>query len=152
MSGVTHGDMEFVRGDDAELGITKFPPKLMPDCGHLHSLCGLWRVLDRVNHSRSRQKKDNNDQNRDDGPGEFNLCASIHLRGLAPIIVEVLLQALLRLIREDSLAVVLVEQHAKLALGVTQSALVLNRGRIAYNGPSADLLADPRRLTSLVVA
>jgi branched-chain amino acid transport system ATP-binding protein len=74
------------------------------------------------------------------------------LEGLAPIIVEVLLQALQSLIREDSLAVVLVEQHAKLALGVTQSALVLNRGRIAYNGPSADLLADPRRLTSLVVA
>lgn len=74
------------------------------------------------------------------------------LEGLAPIIVEVLLQALQRLIREDSLAMVLVEQHAKLALQVTQSALVLNRGRIAYNGPSADLLADPQRLTSLVVA
>jgi branched-chain amino acid transport system ATP-binding protein len=74
------------------------------------------------------------------------------LEGLAPIIVEVLLQALQRLIREDSLAVVLVEQHAKLALEVTQSALVLNRGRIAYKGSSADLLADPQRLTSLVVA
>ena len=74
------------------------------------------------------------------------------LEGLAPIIVETLLAALQRLIREDSLAVVLVEQHAKLALEVTQSALVLNRGRIAYNGPSADLLADPQRLTSLVVA
>ena len=74
------------------------------------------------------------------------------LEGLAPIIVEVLLQALQRLIREESLAVVLVEQHAKLALEVTQNALVLNRGRIAYNGPSAGLLADPDRLTSLVVA
>jgi branched-chain amino acid transport system ATP-binding protein len=74
------------------------------------------------------------------------------LEGLAPIIVEVLLQAMERLIREDSLAVVLVEQHAKLALQVTQNALVLNRGRIVYNGPSADLLADLQRLTSLVVA
>jgi len=74
------------------------------------------------------------------------------LEGLAPIIVEVLLQAMQRLIREDSLAVVLVEQHAKVALEVTQTALVLNRGRVAYSGPSADLLADPRRLTSLVVA
>jgi branched-chain amino acid transport system ATP-binding protein len=74
------------------------------------------------------------------------------LEGLAPIIIEVLLQALQRLIREDSLAVILVEQHAKLALEVTQDALVLNRGRIAYSGPSADLLADPQRLTSLVVA
>jgi branched-chain amino acid transport system ATP-binding protein len=74
------------------------------------------------------------------------------LEGLAPIIVEVLLAALQRLIREDSLAVVLVEQHAKLALQTTQNALVLNRGRIAYSGPSADLIADPQRLTSLVVA
>ena len=74
------------------------------------------------------------------------------LEGLAPIIVEVLLEALQRLIREDSLSVVLVEQHAKLALEVTQGALVLNRGRIAYSGPSAALLADPQRLTNLVVA
>jgi branched-chain amino acid transport system ATP-binding protein len=74
------------------------------------------------------------------------------LEGLAPILVEVLLQAMQRLIREGSLAIVLVEQHAKLALRVTQSALVLNRGRVAYSGPSADLLADPQRLTSLVVA
>src|SRR5258705_534541 len=69
------------------------------------------------------------------------------LEGLAPIIVEVLLQALQRLIREDSLAVVLVEQHAKLALEVTQSALGLNRGRIATNGANAGLLADPQPLT-----
>jgi len=74
------------------------------------------------------------------------------LEGLAPIIVEVLLQTVQRLIREDALAVVLVEQHAKVALEVTQSALVLNRGRVAYSGPSADLLADPQRLTSLVLA
>jgi branched-chain amino acid transport system ATP-binding protein len=56
------------------------------------------------------------------------------------------------LIREESLTVVLVEQHAKLALEVTQDALVLNRGRISYLGTSAELLADPQRLTSLIVA
>jgi branched-chain amino acid transport system ATP-binding protein len=74
------------------------------------------------------------------------------LEGLAPIIVEALLKALKKLIAEDSLAVVLVEQHAKLALQVTQSAIVLNRGRVSYSGPSAELLADPQRLTALVVA
>jgi branched-chain amino acid transport system ATP-binding protein len=47
---------------------------------------------------------------------------------------------------------ILVEQHAKLALEVTQSALVLNRGRVSYSGSSEELLADPQRLTSLVVA
>jgi branched-chain amino acid transport system ATP-binding protein len=74
------------------------------------------------------------------------------LEGLAPIIVEALLMALERLIREESLTVVLVEQHAKLALQVTETALVLNRGRIAHHGPSAELLRDPQRLTALVVA
>src|SRR6266852_3887483 len=49
ISSVAHRDMEFVCGDDAKLGIPKFPPKLMPDCGHLHRLCGPRRVLDRVN-------------------------------------------------------------------------------------------------------
>jgi branched-chain amino acid transport system ATP-binding protein len=74
------------------------------------------------------------------------------LEGLAPIIVEGLLKALQRLISEDSLAVVLVEQHAKLALQVTQNAMVLNRGRVIYSGPSAELLGDPQKLTSLVLA
>ena len=74
------------------------------------------------------------------------------LEGLAPIIVEVLLASMKRLISEEALTVVLVEQHARVALQVTQLALVLNRGRIAYSGPSAELLADPQRLTSLVVA
>ena len=74
------------------------------------------------------------------------------LEGLAPIIVEALLKALERLIREESLTVILVEQHAKLALQVTETALVLNRGRIAHHGPSAELLRDPEQLTALVVA
>jgi branched-chain amino acid transport system ATP-binding protein len=74
------------------------------------------------------------------------------LEGLAPIIVESLLRAMERIIHEDSLAVVLVEQHAKVALGVTQNALVLNRGRVVHYGESAALLADPQRLTSLIVA
>ena len=73
------------------------------------------------------------------------------LEGLAPIIVEHLLKALKKLIAEDSLAVILVEQHAKLALEVTHSAIVMNRGRVSYAGPSAELLADPQRLAALVV-
>jgi branched-chain amino acid transport system ATP-binding protein len=74
------------------------------------------------------------------------------LEGLAPIIVEALLLSLKKLISDDALAMVLVEQHAKLALAVTQTAMVLNRGRVTYFGPSAALVADPQRLTSLVVA
>ena len=74
------------------------------------------------------------------------------LEGLAPIIIEALLESLKRLLSEDSLAIVLVEQHAKLALQVTQDAVVMSRGRVIHHGPSAALLADPERLASLVVA
>jgi branched-chain amino acid transport system ATP-binding protein len=74
------------------------------------------------------------------------------LEGLAPIIVESLLASLKALVADHSLAIILVEQHAKLALQVTQDAMVLNRGRVSHFGPSAELLADPQRLTSLVVA
>jgi len=74
------------------------------------------------------------------------------LEGLAPIIVESLLKAMARLIREEALTVILVEQSAKLALEVTERALVLNRGRIVYDGASSQLLADKDLLTSLVVA
>ena len=74
------------------------------------------------------------------------------MEGLAPIIVEMLMKALHRLIRDEALTVVLVEQSAKLALQVTQQVLVLSRGRIIHSGASAKLLADPDRLTQLVVA
>ena len=73
------------------------------------------------------------------------------LEGLAPIIVEMLLASLKRLISEERLAIILVEQHAKVALAVTQNALILNRGRVAHYGPSGELLADPQRLASLVL-
>ena len=74
------------------------------------------------------------------------------LEGLAPIIVEMLLMSLKKLISDDALAIILVEQHAKVALSVTDTALVLNRGRVSHYGPSAALLADPQKLTSLIVA
>jgi branched-chain amino acid transport system ATP-binding protein len=74
------------------------------------------------------------------------------LEGLAPIIVDGLLAVIARLIREEALTVILVEQSARLALQVTEHVLVLNRGRIVHSGASAELLADPDRLASLVVA
>jgi branched-chain amino acid transport system ATP-binding protein len=74
------------------------------------------------------------------------------LEGLAPIIAIALLKAVERLIRDEALTVILVEQSARLALQVTEEALVLNRGRIVYHGASDALLADPARLTRLIVA
>ncbi len=71
--------------------------------------------------------------------------------GLAPAIVDHLLLAIERLMREESLTLILVEQSAKLALEIAEQALVLSRGRVTHHGASKTLLADPQRLTELVL-
>jgi branched-chain amino acid transport system ATP-binding protein len=63
--------------------------------------------------------------------------------GLAPIIVQELLAALTRLVRDDGMSAIIVEQHARKILKLTDVALILDRGRIVHSGPSADLLKDP---------
>src|SRR5581483_7877204 len=64
------------------------------------------------------------------------------LEGLAPIVVEELAEAIRRMTREGSNAFILVEQHADIALALTQNALVLERGCVVHSGPSAALVAD----------
>jgi branched-chain amino acid transport system ATP-binding protein len=68
------------------------------------------------------------------------------LEGLAPMVVVELLQAIRRVAREEGLSSIVVEQHPHLVLGVTDDAIVLDRGRIALRAPSADLLRDPTPL------
>jgi branched-chain amino acid transport system ATP-binding protein len=70
------------------------------------------------------------------------------LEGLAPIVVEELAAAIRR--SEDSIAFILVEQHADIALSLTQNAIVLERGRVVYQGGSASLLADHTALDRLI--
>jgi len=72
------------------------------------------------------------------------------MEGLAPIIVQELGRAIRSLVDEGGMAVIVVEQHARLALELTQRALVLDRGRIVHASSSADLLADKPLLQRLV--
>jgi branched-chain amino acid transport system ATP-binding protein len=72
------------------------------------------------------------------------------LEGLAPVIVDLVLAGLARLKREDDLAILLVEQHARIALDFAEQAIVLDRGRIVHEGPSAGLLEAPDRLAALM--
>ena len=58
--------------------------------------------------------------------------------------------ALHRLREDDGLAIVLVEQHARLALEFTERAVVLDRGRLVHAGDSRTLIADPDRLAELI--
>jgi branched-chain amino acid transport system ATP-binding protein len=72
------------------------------------------------------------------------------MEGLAPIIVQELLTVIRELITGSGMAVILVEQHARLALSVTRRALVLDRGRVVHESESDRLLADPQTLNRLV--
>jgi len=64
------------------------------------------------------------------------------LEGLAPIIVEELLAALRRIIRQEGLSAILVEQNVKKILGVTDRAAIIERGSIVHQADSAALAAD----------
>ncbi len=68
------------------------------------------------------------------------------LEGLAPILVEELLRAIRRVAREEGLSSIVVEQHPQMVLEVTDDAIVLDRGGIAYRADSAALIADPAPL------
>jgi branched-chain amino acid transport system ATP-binding protein len=72
------------------------------------------------------------------------------LEGLAPIVVEELTAAIRRMRMDDGSAVILVEQHAEIALSLTEASLVLERGRIVHEAPSRTLLEDRATLDRLV--
>ena len=72
------------------------------------------------------------------------------LEGLAPIIVDELLAALRNIIREEKMAVILVEQSARKILPLTDRAVILERGAIAWTGSSAALLEDKEALATLL--
>jgi branched-chain amino acid transport system ATP-binding protein len=68
------------------------------------------------------------------------------LEGLAPIIVAELLRAIRQVAREEGLPSIVVEQHPHMVLGVTDDAIVLDRGGIAYRATSEALREDPTPL------
>ncbi|EIJ46349.1 branched-chain amino acid ABC transporter ATPase [Herbaspirillum sp. GW103] len=72
------------------------------------------------------------------------------MEGLAPIIVQELLKVIRRLVSDEGMSVIVVEQHARMALSLTQRAIVLDRGRIVHASDSQSLLDDGEKLDRLV--
>lgn len=72
------------------------------------------------------------------------------MEGLAPLIVQDLLRVMGALVKDGTIAIIIVEQHARLALSLARQALVLDRGRVVHRSDSASLLADPATLHRLV--
>jgi branched-chain amino acid transport system ATP-binding protein len=64
------------------------------------------------------------------------------LEGLAPQIVEELLAVLARLVRDEGISAIIVEQNPARVLAITDHALILERGTVVHAGTSAALRAD----------
>jgi branched-chain amino acid transport system ATP-binding protein len=64
------------------------------------------------------------------------------LEGLAPIVIEGLFEALLKIRDEAGLSMVLVEQKADLALSFARDCIVIDRGKNVHRGPSKQLQED----------
>jgi branched-chain amino acid transport system ATP-binding protein len=70
--------------------------------------------------------------------------------GLAPIIVEELTATIRKMLAEQGTAVILVEQHAEIALSLTENAIVIERGNVVHRAPSAELIRDEATLERLI--
>ncbi len=68
------------------------------------------------------------------------------LEGLAPILVEELLRSIARVVRDEGMSAIIVEQNPRHILPITQQAVVLDRGAIVHAGASGELLRDKARL------
>jgi branched-chain amino acid transport system ATP-binding protein len=70
--------------------------------------------------------------------------------GLAPIIVEELVAKMKALRAAQGMAIILVEQNTRVALDFSERTLVMDRGRIVFDGASQTLQDDPKRLDQLI--
>ncbi|HSV83856.1 MAG TPA: ABC transporter ATP-binding protein [Ramlibacter sp.] len=70
--------------------------------------------------------------------------------GLAPIIVEHLVNSIRRIVSASSLAVLLVEQRVDIALELSHRCIVMDRGRKVFEGASDQLAGDEERIAGLM--
>ena len=73
------------------------------------------------------------------------------LEGLAPIIAQELASVIRTLRADAGMAIIVVEQHARIALSLTEHTIVLDRGKIVHRGDSRELLDQPDLLHRLMI-
>ncbi|MBC7204186.1 MAG: ABC transporter ATP-binding protein [Pusillimonas sp.] len=70
--------------------------------------------------------------------------------GLAPILVEEVIQGIRQVTREEGLSAIIVEQHPQLILAISERAVVLDRGTVVHEGTAAELRDDHEKLNHLL--
>src|SRR6266566_9032197 len=87
MRWVAQRDMELVGRHDLQVGIAILPPKLVTDHYYFKRTRRAGFVLNGRDYMSGRQKQPHDDEDRNHGPRQLHLIASIDLRGLAAVIV-----------------------------------------------------------------
>ena len=72
-------------------------------------------------------------------------------QGLAPLVVREVFRVIAQM-RQDGIAVLLVEQNARMSLEIADHAYVLDDGSIVYSGAARELAADEARVQALAGA
>jgi branched-chain amino acid transport system ATP-binding protein len=70
--------------------------------------------------------------------------------GLAPVLVDTLIEVLAKLRADAELSIILIEQNSRVAFAFSPRTVILDKGRIVYDGDSESLRADPERLVKLI--
>jgi branched-chain amino acid transport system ATP-binding protein len=70
--------------------------------------------------------------------------------GLAPVIVDTLVDAMARIRRTSAISMILVEHNVDLALDLADRAIILDRGQIVSRGTCAEFRNDRARLAGLI--
>jgi branched-chain amino acid transport system ATP-binding protein len=70
--------------------------------------------------------------------------------GLAPVIVDALVDIMHKLRTESGLSMILVEQNSRVAFEFSQRTVVMDKGRIVFDGASTELKSDSERLAELI--
>jgi branched-chain amino acid transport system ATP-binding protein len=70
--------------------------------------------------------------------------------GLAPVLVDTLIEVLAKLRADAELSIILIEQNSRVAFAFSPRTVILDKGRIVYDGDSEPLRADPERLVKLI--
>jgi len=74
------------------------------------------------------------------------------LEGLAPIVAHELVRVIRTLRNASGMAIIVVEQHARIALSLTEHVIALDRGKIVHRGSSKQLASEPDSLQRLLGA
>jgi branched-chain amino acid transport system ATP-binding protein len=64
------------------------------------------------------------------------------LEGLAPVIVDYIVEVINRIRSEDNMSIVIVEQHVEIALQFSNRVMVMDRGKVVYENVSSDIKPD----------